>query len=165
MEFHTRTIGITVNESYLLTVAFTTTLEPVALNRTVHRLTASMSISLSTSSLAMPELAYFDAKSTPFWWPSRVIRSTQAIFRKAQDRVRSRLFHFEASGQIEGFVLSYLGTQDRALPHQPPDLIHRDEVVDYPTDFAAMSQEDIDAIALRGEQITRMLISRYVPEL
>ena len=107
----------------------------------------------------------FDAKSTPFWLPSRVIRSTQAIFRKAQDRVRSRLFHFEASGQIEGFVLSYLGTQDRALPHQPPDLIHRDEVVDYPTDFAAMSQEDIDAIALRGEQITRMLISRYVPEL
>ena len=107
----------------------------------------------------------FDAKSTPFWWPSRVIRSTEAIFRKAQDRVRSRLFHFEASGQIKGFVLSYLGTQDRALPHQPPDLIHRNEVVDYPTDFAAMSQEDIDAIALRGEQITRMLISRYVPEL
>ena len=107
----------------------------------------------------------FDAKSTPFWWPSRVIRSTEAIFRKAQDRVRSRLFHFEASGQIKGFVLSYLGTQDRALPHQPPDLIHLNEVVDYPTDFAAMSQEDIDAIALRGEQITRMLISRYVPEL
>ena len=107
----------------------------------------------------------FDTKSTPFWWPSRVMRSTEAIFRKAQDRVRSRLFHFEASGQIKGFVLSYLGTQDRALPHQPPDLVPRDEVVDYPTDFAAMGQEDIDSIALRGEQITRMLITRYVPEL
>ena len=107
----------------------------------------------------------FDTKATPYWWPSRVIRSTEAIFRKAQDRVRSRLFHFEASGQIKGFVLSYLGTQDRALPHQPPDLVPRDKVFDYPTDFAAMSQEDIDRIALRGEQITRMLISWYVPEL
>ena len=107
----------------------------------------------------------FDTKSTPYWWPSRVIRSTEAIFRKAQDRVRSRLFHFEASGQIKGFVLSYLGTQDRYLPHQPPDLVHRDTVADYPTDFAAMSQEDIDRISLRGEQITRMLITRYVPEL
>ena len=107
----------------------------------------------------------FDTKSTPYWWPSRVIRSTQAIFRKAQDGVRSRLFHFQSSGQIKGFVLSYLGTQDKALPHQPPDLVPRDKVFDYPTDFAAMSQEDIDRIALRGEQITRMLISWYVPEL
>ena len=107
----------------------------------------------------------FDMKATPYWWPSRVIRSTDAIFRKAQDRVRSRLFHFESSGQINGFVLSYLGMQDRYLPHQPPDLIERDKVTDYPTDFAAMSQGDIDRIALRGEQITRMLVSRYVPEL
>ena len=107
----------------------------------------------------------FDAKAAPYWWPSRMIRSTQAIFRKAQDGVRARLFQFEASGQVKGFVLSYLGTQDRYLPHQPPDLVTRDKVFDYPTDFAAMSQEDIDRIALRGEQITRMLISRYVPEL
>ena len=107
----------------------------------------------------------FDAKATPYWWPSRVMRSTEAIFRKAQDRVRSNLFHFEATGQIKGLVLSYLGTQDRRLPHQYPDLVARDEVMNYPTDFAAMSQEDIDSIALRGEQITRMLITRYVPEL
>ena len=107
----------------------------------------------------------FDTKAAPYWWPSRMIRSTQAIFRKAQDGVRARLFQFEASGQVKGFVLSYLGTQDRYLPHQPPDLVTRDKVFDYPTDFAAMSQEDIDRIALRGEQITRMLVSRYVPEL
>ena len=107
----------------------------------------------------------FDTKAAPYWWPSRMIRSTQAIFRKAQDGVRARLFQFEASGQVKGFVLSYLGTRDRYLPHQPPDLVTRDKVFDYPTDFAAMSQEDIDRIALRGEQITRMLISRYVPEL
>ena len=107
----------------------------------------------------------FSEDSIPYWWLSRVTRATQAIFRKAQDRIRSRLFHFEASGQIEGFLIPYLGTTDRHLPFPPADLVKRDEVFTYPTDFAPMRQEDIDRLTLRGEQITRLLITRYLPEL
>jgi hypothetical protein len=38
-------------------------------------------------------------------------------------------------------------------------------VIDYPTDFSAMSQTDIDRLALRGEQLTRLFIDRRCPEL
>ena len=47
----------------------------------------------------------------------------------------------------------------------PPDLITRQEIADYPTDFAAMSDETIALLAGRGEQLTRMLIDRWCPEL
>ena len=107
----------------------------------------------------------FSENSVPYWWLSRVTRSTQAIFRKAQDRIRSGLFHFEASGQIDGFILPYLGTIDRYLPYPPADLVEREAVFNYPTDFAPMRRDDLDRLALRGEQITRLLITRYLPEL
>lgn len=35
----------------------------------------------------------------------------------------------------------------------------------YPTDFLPMSDEDINLLSLRGEQLTRLLIARYMPEL
>ena len=107
----------------------------------------------------------FDDEPITYWWPSRVIRATESVFRKAQDRVRSQLFESEATGAIEGFILSYLGTADNRLPAPPPDLIRRDEVAAYPTNFAPMRQEDIDRLTLRGEQLTRLLITRYLPEL
>ena len=107
----------------------------------------------------------FDDEPITYWWPSRVIRAAESVFRKAQDRVRSQLFESEATGAIEGFILSYLGTADNRLPAPPPDLIRRDEVSAYPTDFAPMRQDDIYRLTLRGEQVTRLLITRYLPEL
>ena len=107
----------------------------------------------------------FDDEPITYWWPSRVIRATESVFRKAQDRVRSQLFESEATGAIEGFILSYLGTADNRLPAPPPDLIRRDEVAAYPTNFAPMRQKDIDRLTLRGEQLTRLLITRYLPQL
>ena len=107
----------------------------------------------------------FDDEPITYWWPSRVVRAAESVFRKAQDRVRSQLFESEATGAIEGFILSYLGTADNRLPVPPPDLIRRDEVAAYPTDFAPMRQDDIDRLTLRGEQVTRLLITRYLPEL
>ena len=107
----------------------------------------------------------FDDEPITYWWPSRVIRATESVFRKAQDRVRSQLFESEATGAIEGFVLSYLGTADNRLPAPPPDLVRRDEVASYPTNFSPMRQEDLDRLTLRGEQLTRLLITRYLPEL
>ena len=107
----------------------------------------------------------FDDEPIPYWWPTRMIRAAESTFRKSQDRIRSQLFQFAASGEIDGFILSYLGTSDSRLPTPPTDLVSRDEVASYPTNFAPMSQEDIDRLALRGEQITRLLITRYLPSL
>ena len=106
-----------------------------------------------------------DPRATPYWWPARVTKTADTMFRKVQDRLRSRLFQFKRSNQIDGFILAYLGTVDGRIPAAPSDLVRRDEVAAYPTDFAPMRQEDIDRLALRGEQITRQLITRYLPDL
>lgn len=92
-------------------------------------------------------------------------RSFESTFRKAQDAGRGRLHQYAAAGDLAGFVMPYLGNQDRALPVVPADLVRREEVVDYPTDFSAMSAEDIERLALRGEQLTRLLVDHYCPEL
>jgi integrative and conjugative element protein (TIGR02256 family) len=103
--------------------------------------------------------------TVPYFSTSRVRRSFDAVFRKAQDSARGRLFTLRESGQLAGFVVPYLGNQDSRLPVQPPDLVRREEVGDYPTNFSAMSQRNIDRIALRGEQLTRLFIDRWCPEL
>lgn len=92
-------------------------------------------------------------------------RSFESTFRKNLDGARARLHHLQDSGAINGFVLAYLGQQDDALPVIPSELVRREAVVDYPTDFASMQASDIEKLSLRGEQLTRMLIAHYVPEL
>ena len=92
-------------------------------------------------------------------------RSFLAVFRKVQDVTRKRLHYFADDGKISGFALCYLGQKDDALPWVPAELPTRDEVRDYPTDFAAMSRADIDRLALRGEILTRLLVAYYLPEL
>jgi NTE family protein len=100
-----------------------------------------------------------------FWFAGRLVRSFDAIYRKAQDAAYRRLHDFYSSGQIKGFALIYLGQNDASLPVEPPDLVRRDEVRNYPTDFARMSPRDIDLLTGRGEQLTRLLVSRYLPNL
>ena len=107
----------------------------------------------------------FDDDSYPTRWPSRMYRSFLAVFRKVQDATRKRLRYFVDDGKISGFALCYLGQKDDALPWVPAELPTRDEVRDYPTDFAAMSRADIDRLALRGEILTRLLVAYYLPEL
>ena len=92
-------------------------------------------------------------------------RSFLTVFRKVQDATRKRLHNLASAGEISGFALCYLGQQDNALPWVPAGLPRRDEVRDYPTDFAAMSTEDIDRLALRGDLLTRLLLAYYLPEL
>ena len=101
----------------------------------------------------------------PYHWASRMQRSFETIYRKAHDHIRRRLHACLDSGKLKGFVLSYLGQMDRALPLIPPDLIKREEVYKYQTDFSPMSLRDIELLTTRGEQLTRLLISRYCPEL
>ena len=101
----------------------------------------------------------------PYWWPSRMIRAFESVFRKAQDSAYERLHRHVESGKLNGFILAYLGQQDYRLPYIPPDLVRREEVFDYPTDFAPIAEMDIERIALRGEQLTRLLIAQYCPVL
>lgn len=101
----------------------------------------------------------------PYLWPGRMARAFESIFRKAQNATQNRLHLLAASEQLKGFILSYLGQIDQRVPYAPPDLIKREEVFEYPTDFGAMDNRDIDRIATRGEQVTRALLAYYCPEL
>ena len=107
----------------------------------------------------------FDDDSYPTRWPSRMYRSFLTVFRKVQDATRKRLHALADAGAISGFALCYLGQQDNALPWVPAGLPSRDEVRDYPTDFAAMSTEDINRLALRGELLMRFLVAYHLPDL
>ena len=107
----------------------------------------------------------FDDNSYPTYWPNRMSKSFLTVFRKVQDAMRKRLHDFADSGEISGFALCYLGQQDNKLPWMPAGLPKRDEVRNYPTNFAAMSAKDIDRLALRGELLTRFLVSYYLPDL
>jgi len=101
----------------------------------------------------------------PYWWPSRMVRAFETVFRKVQNGAYQRLHAHVASGALRGFVLSYLGQQDARLPWRPPDLVSRETVSDYPTDFAPMTAESIEKLSRRGEMLTRILINEYCPEL
>ena len=107
----------------------------------------------------------FDDFRFPLRWPDRMKMSFNTIFRKVQDATRKRLHQYDDSGEISGFALCYLGQQDQALPWMPLDLPTREEVRVYPTDFAAMSPDDIDRLALRGELLMRFLVAYYLPDL
>ncbi len=106
-----------------------------------------------------------DDQHYPAYMPTRLHRTFLTVFRKVQDATRKRLHWFAESGAVSGFALAYLGQQDAALPWFPAGLPVRDDVRDYPTDFAPMADLDIDRLALRGELLTRFLVSYYLPEL
>jgi NTE family protein len=95
--------------------------------------------------------------------PTRLIRSFNITYRKTQDAGRSRLHVAARTGQLRGFVHSYLGMPDHRLPIPVPDLIPCDRVRSYGTNFRAMSHDDLYAISTRGEQLTRTLIAFYCP--
>jgi predicted acylesterase/phospholipase RssA len=95
----------------------------------------------------------------------RLIRSFQIIYGKAQDAGRSRIHLSGETSQINGFVHAYLGMNDERLPAPVADLVPRSRVSGYPTNFSAMAVEDLLALTVRGEQLTRTLLSHYCPEL
>jgi NTE family protein len=101
----------------------------------------------------------------PFWWGGRVAKSFEAVHRKSQDHVYARLHRHVETGELGGFAMVYLGQQDRRLPHRPVDLVTRDDVRNYPTDFAPMSAKDLELLTKRGEQLTQIIVDRYVPHL
>lgn len=98
-------------------------------------------------------------------WPTRMKRSFDVTYRKTQDGTRARLHTAGATGQIRGFVHAYLGMRDERLPVPSPGLVPLNRVNQYPTDFKAMSAEDVHRLTGRGEQLTRTLLQHYCPAL
>lgn len=106
-----------------------------------------------------------ESEGTHFWWIGRVARSFSAVHRKVQDATYQRLHGFAESGELKAFGMIYLGQQDGRLPWAPPDLVRREEVSKYPTDFAPISRKNLDLLTKRGEQLTHIIVDRYLPRL
>lgn len=105
------------------------------------------------------------AQRAPNYWPGRMLRSFQITHTRAQDGIRSRVHDVAAHGDIKGFIYAYLGMKDWKLPTPVPDMVPRERVLNYPTDFAAMDRGDMVALTTRAEQLTRVLLDHYCPEL
>jgi NTE family protein len=95
----------------------------------------------------------------------RVHRAFDTTFRKLQDGARGRLHDLVAAGELEGFIMPYLGQQDRALPVALANLVRREQIATYPTDFKAMSLDTLTMLSARGEQLTLALLDAYLPHL
>ncbi len=106
-----------------------------------------------------------DGHDRHYWWFGRVASSFGAVHRKAQDAAYRRLHQYAEAGDIDGFGMVYLGQQDQRLPCCPPDLVPRSRVRDYPTNFAPMSEGDLEALTKRGEQLTHIIVERYLHKL
>ena len=96
---------------------------------------------------------------------TRIKRSFDVTYRRAQDASRGRLHEAADAGRIQGFIHVYLGMPDERLPVPVADLVPSEGVRRYPTNFRAMTKEAMEAISLRGEQLTRTLLAHYCPQL
>jgi NTE family protein len=103
--------------------------------------------------------------SSPHFWPGRLSRSFEITHTKAQDGARTRLHEWAEAGRIDGFILAYLGMRDERLPNPVADLVPRQRVATFGTNFAAMSADNIQALTTRGEQLIRTLPPHYCPGL
>jgi len=101
----------------------------------------------------------------PYFLGSRMLATIFTIHRRIQSMSQDLLHRMAATGEIKGFLMPYLGMQDSRIPVQPADLVKRDEVVDYPTNFNPMSANNVEKLAKRGEQLTNVLIDSHAPFL
>lgn len=105
------------------------------------------------------------APPAPNFMLGRLKRSFEIAHTRSQDGSRARVHELADAGQMRGFVYTYLGMQDSRLPVPLPDLVERNRVATYPTNFKRMSVEHVDAITTRAEQLTRALVDYYCPVL
>lgn len=98
-----------------------------------------------------------------------LISRLKSVFACALDRSQNagikRLFDLKDAGKLSGFALPFLGQDDSRLMFPPDDLVSREDTYDYPTDFSPMSNEWIDRLSMRGEQLTQALLKEHLPQL
>jgi len=100
-----------------------------------------------------------------FWLTERITKSFTTVHRRVHDATYNRLHRMVEAGELTGFLMAYLGQDDAKLPAPPPDLVTKEAVRDYPTDFSRMAKHNIDLLTTRGEQLTRLLVSRYFSDV
>jgi len=100
----------------------------------------------------------------PSLWPSRMSAVFESIHARAQNLSVARLFDLQRAGRTR-FILTYLDQRDAALACPPRDIVPRESVTDYPTDFSAMPKAWIDRLVLRGEQLIRAQMEEHWPDL
>ena len=98
-------------------------------------------------------------------WGGRMNAVVNSVFRRATTQGYGTLHTLVETGKIGGFILPYLGQQDKRLPFQPGEFVTREQVVSYPTDFSPMTSENIELLSKRGKQLTLLLIDHYCPGL
>lgn len=106
-----------------------------------------------------------EGQAMPLRGFSRVAKSFEVVHRRVGDGSMKHLHELRRSGQIEGFVMPYLGQMDHSLPWKMRGMVSRKEVMRYPTDFSAMSDEWIDKLSRRGDELTRGLVAHYLSDL
>lgn len=105
------------------------------------------------------------AKSPPNHTLGRLVRSFEIVHQRTQAAAMGRLHLLKKTNILEGFAMPYLGQLDERLVFPPNDLVPREAVIHYPTDFAPMTPDWIAKLANRGEQLTRLLVSAHLPHL
>lgn len=101
------------------------------------------------------------ADDHPNYWMGRMAQSFATTFSRAENAAINKMHSLKHTNKIETLVFPYLGTRDQNIPNKPIDLIPREQVHTYPTDFSAMSNKNIRLISLRGEQLTNHLLDLY----
>ena len=104
----------------------------------------------------------FSGAGFPQRWGSRMVQVVSSVMRKVQDATKQRLHEHAADGRLDGFIYAQLGQIDERVPLKPATWVNRSEVVEYPTNFSAMTERNIEALANRGEALTRALITQYL---
>lgn len=94
-------------------------------------------------------------------WPTRMKASFLSVLARNENGALNRLFDLQKSGAVNGILVPYLDQRDGMLAHPPDDLVTRQDVANYPTDFSAMPEEWIDKLSLRGEQLVLALLKEH----
>lgn len=89
-------------------------------------------------------------------WPNRTRQTLEIVHGRVQDGARSQIHQ-----SVPRLVHVYLGTRDERLP-VIPDLIPRDPIATYGTNFQPMPAEALEALSVRAEQLTRALTAEYL---
>lgn len=97
--------------------------------------------------------------------PARMKSVFYCIHDRAQNAATKRLFDLLEMKRLKSVLMPYLGQSDSRLMYPPDDLVTREEAFNYPTDFSGMSDDWIDRISRRGEQLTLALVREHRPDL
>lgn len=95
----------------------------------------------------------------------RMFAVFNSISARAQNAAINRVFELKQAGRIDRLLLPYLGQDDGRLAFPPQDLVGRETVVGYLTNFSAMPAEWIDRLSTRGEQLTQALLMEHWPDV